>query len=64
MNKYRINYKNKETFELLKQYGEINWYSRVLNVLFWTPYKKEYKKLVEELDDVLFITIHYGRHTK
>jgi len=47
---YRIIYKNKETFELLKKYGEINWYSRALNVLFWTPYNSEYKGLVEELD--------------
>jgi len=64
MTRYRINYKNKETFELLSKYGEINWYSRVLNVLFWTPYKKEHKKLVEELDGVLFITTHYGWYTK
>ena len=64
MNKYRINYKNKETFELLKEYGEINWYSRVLNVLFWKPYKKEYNKLVEGLDGVLFMTIHYGWYIK
>lgn len=59
MNKYRINYDNNETFEELKKYGEINWYSKVLNILFWTPHKMDYKSLVEGLDGVLHMNIQY-----
>lgn len=36
--KYTVNYKDKDTFERLKQSGDVIYYSKVLNFLFLLSY--------------------------
>lgn len=55
--KYTVNYKDKDTFERLKQSGDVIYYSKVLNFLFLLSHL-DYDT-IKSIEGVTYVKQHY-----